>query len=181
MSRIATQASAFIVFLALPVILGSASAYHTRKFAPTYYPKLKKPFWAPPTFLLKPLWSVLYILMGISAYLVWREKIVNNTNVKVPLVLFLIQLFFNINWAPLFFRIQSPLLALFCIFFNLVTATLSTISYLSVSPLAAKLMVPYLVTLVILGYLNKSIWRLNQNRNLDKKKKKKKVKAEDSE
>ncbi|KAJ9075658.1 hypothetical protein DSO57_1033804 [Entomophthora muscae] len=175
MTSLVTKIAAFIGFITIPQVLGYASAYHTRKFAPEYYPTLKKPFWAPPTFLLKPLWILMYALMGVASYLVWRQKPINGTSVKVPLILYGLQLFFNILWAPLFFRIQSPLLGLICLFFNLVTAALATLTFSVASPTAFKLMLPYVGFLFINGYLNKSIWRLNQ------KKAKKNKKAKDSE
>ncbi|KAI9293088.1 TspO/MBR-related protein [Neoconidiobolus thromboides FSU 785] len=162
-----TRITGFIAFMALPQILGYASGSHVRKYSKTYYPELKKPFWAPPPALLRTIWPILYLLQGIASYLVWRQKILNNTNVKVQIILYCIQLFFNVNFCPLFFRVKSPLLALFDLFLTLTFAAFATLTYLPVSSTAAFLMLPYLGFLVISGYLCKRVWRLNQGRNLD--------------
>ncbi|KAJ9075657.1 hypothetical protein DSO57_1033803 [Entomophthora muscae] len=182
MASLITKITAFIGFIALPQVLGYASAYHIRKFAPKYYPTLKTPWWTPPTALLKPIWKIMYLLMGIASYLVWRQKLINGISVKVPLALYAIQLFFNILWAPLFFRIQSPILALYCILLNLLSATLATLTFSIPSPNAAKLMLPYVGFLFINGYLNKCIWRLNQKKvkQIKKSKRSKRVVVSDS-
>ncbi|KAJ9049823.1 hypothetical protein DSO57_1020617 [Entomophthora muscae] len=176
-----TKITAFIGFITLPQVLGYASAYHTRKFAPKYYPTLKKPWWAPPPVILKPIWKIMYLLMGIASYLVWRQKPINGISVKLPLILYSIQLFFNILWSPLFFRIQSPLLGLYCLALNFVSAALATLTFSIPSPTAAKLMLPYVGFLFINGYLNKVIWRLNQKKVKKSKKKVKIVKVESSD
>ncbi|KAI9290837.1 TspO/MBR-related protein, partial [Neoconidiobolus thromboides FSU 785] len=148
--------------IALPQVLGYASGSHVRRFANPYYTNLKKPFWAPPRRLIGPIWTILYLLQGIASYLVWRQKIINNVPVKFQICLYLTQLFFNINFPPLFFRVQSRLLALFDIFITLILACFTTISFLPISPNAALLMTPYLGWLFISGYLCKRVWRLNQ-------------------
>ncbi|KAI9292100.1 TspO/MBR-related protein [Neoconidiobolus thromboides FSU 785] len=162
-----TRIAGFITFLALPQILGYGSGSHVRKYAKTYYPELKKPIWAPPRALIGTIWTLMYLFQGIASYLVWRQKILNNTSVKVQLVLYCIQLFFNVNFCPLFFRVKSPLLALVDHLFTLIFAVLATLTFLPVSSTATIIMLPYIAYLVVSGYLCKRVWRLNQGRTIN--------------
>jgi translocator protein len=121
---------------------------------------LEKPFYYPPNELFGPVWTVLYILMGISAYLVWREGF-SEGEVQWALLLFLAQLAFNAAWTPVFFGAQSVGGALLIILALVALLVLTIRQFLVVSRIAGYLMVPYLLWVVYAALLNLGIWILN--------------------
>ncbi len=127
----------------------------------TWYSAIEKPPFTPPNWLFGPVWTILYVLMGIAAFLVWRKGL-RVTGVKVALVWFLVQLVLNALWTPVFFGLHRIDLALIVIAL-LWAAIVTTIFYfLRVSRLAAVLLVPYLLWVSFAGVLNASIWHLNR-------------------
>ncbi|HSP01183.1 MAG TPA: TspO/MBR family protein [Thioalkalivibrio sp.] len=127
--------------------------------AGAFYAELVQPAWAPPGTWFGPVWSVLYLLMGISAWLVWRRGGFGQQ--RVPLALFLAQLAFNALWTWLFFGWQQGALAFveILLLWCLILATL--IAFWRVRALAATLLVPYLLWVSFAAALNYSIWQLN--------------------
>jgi len=139
-------------------ILGS---FFTASSLQSWYTGLVKPAFTPPGWVFGPVWTVLYTLMGIAAWLVWRRGSLADPNIRNAVFLFLIQLSLNTLWSALFFGLRSPLLALVDIL-ALAAAILATIAaFKPVSPLAAWLMVPYLAWVSFAAILNASIWKLN--------------------
>lgn len=125
----------------------------------TWYTTLNKPFFNPPNFIFGPVWTVLYLLMGVAFYLIWS----NHTLKKIqPAVnIFVLQLFLNFLWSFLFFYLHQPLLALIEIVF-LALAIFSTIKeFNKYSKLAGKLLVPYLAWVCFASILNLFIVILN--------------------
>jgi benzodiazapine receptor len=127
--------------------------------AADFYAELARPSWAPPAWVFAPVWSVLYCLMGISAWLVWRERRLENG--PLPYVLFLAQLALNALWTWLFFAWQNGQLALLDILCLLVLIVLTAGSFKAIKPLAAWLLVPYLAWVCFASALTLSIWQLN--------------------
>ena len=99
-----------IVICELAGILGSAFTINS---IPTWYATLNKPFFSPPNWIFGPVWTTLYLLMGISLYLIWTQKPTKKT--KAALKFFAIQLGLNFIWTPIFFGLRAPLLALIII------------------------------------------------------------------
>jgi len=124
-----------------------------------WYASLVKPSWNPPGWLFGPVWTVLYVLMGIAAWLVWRE---GGWRVqRWALGLYLAQWALNALWTPLFFGLHRPGLA-FAEIIVLDLAVLATfIAFRRVKPLAGALLVPYLLWAAFATVLNGAIWRLN--------------------
>lgn len=124
-----------------------------------FYQQLTRPDWAPPGWLFGPVWSVLYLLMGIAAWLVWRER--GFRNAQAALSLFIIQLAANALWTWLFFAWQSGALAFIeiLILWTLILATI--ISFWRVRPLAGALLLPYLAWVTFAVSLTFATWRLN--------------------
>lgn len=142
-------------------ILGSFS---TVKSIPSWYRGLKKPSFNPPEWLFGPAWTTLYLLMGVSLFLVLQEGI-GETLVQNSLVIFVVQLALNILWSIIFFGRKS-LGGAFAEILLLWAAILATIMcFWSVSALAALLLVPYLLWTSFATLLNYSIMKLNQSRN----------------
>ncbi|HEY9200159.1 MAG TPA: TspO/MBR family protein [Gammaproteobacteria bacterium] len=127
--------------------------------AKSFYALLAQPSWAPPAWLFGPVWSTLYTLMAIAAWLVWREGGFRAR--RQALSLFLLQLAFNALWSWVFFAWQLGAAALLnvLILWLLIAATI--ISFWRVSPLASSLLIPYLIWVGFAAALNYSLWQLN--------------------
>lgn len=126
-------------------------------FAPgEWYQGLAKPPWQPPDWVFAPVWTALYLLMGIAAWLVWSER-----RWTWAFMLFLVQLGLNAAWTWLFFGLQRPGLALFeiCLLWLAILATL--IAFWRIRPLAGGLLVPYLAWVTFALMLNAELWRRN--------------------
>ncbi|HEX8746647.1 MAG TPA: TspO/MBR family protein [Pyrinomonadaceae bacterium] len=124
-----------------------------------WYARIEKPSWTPPNWVFGPVWSVLYLMMAVAAWLVWKEK--GFAGAAAPLALFGAQLVFNALWSILFFGMHRMGLALLDIIL-LWSAILATLlSFWRVSPAAGALMIPYLLWVTYASALNYSIWRVN--------------------
>lgn len=127
--------------------------------AKTFYGQLSQPEWAPPPWVFGPVWTLLYALMGIAAWLVWRSG--GFRAQRHALTLFLVQLAFNALWSWLFFawRMGAVAFADILLLWLLIAATL--VMFWRVRPLAGALLVPYLLWVSFAGALNLSLWQLN--------------------
>ncbi|MFV8819546.1 TspO/MBR family protein [Haliea sp. E17] len=142
-----------VVFFAAAI--GAAASIH----AGSFYAQLIRPDWAPPSWLFGPVWTALYALMGIAAWLIWR--IGGFRAAQSALIIFLAQLAFNALWSWLFFGWHRGALAFadILLLFTLLIATL--ISFWRIKPLAGALLVPYLLWVIFASALNYSVWQLN--------------------
>ena len=124
-----------------------------------FYARLARPDWAPPPWIFGPVWTVLYALMGIAAWLVWRAG--GFREAGFALALFLAQLAPNALWSWLFFRWHRGALSFadVLLLWALVAATL--ISFWRIRPAAGALLVPYLLWISFAAALNYSVWQLN--------------------
>ena len=126
-----------------------------------WYDMLYKPALNPPDWVFSPAWTILYILMGIAAFLVWKKR-GEHKEIKTALAIFGIQLFLNIIWSIIFFTLHSPFWA-FVDLIALWLAIVITIFYFyKISKPAAFLLIPYILWVTFAGYLNYSIWVLNK-------------------
>ena len=127
--------------------------------AAVFYAELVRPSWSPPAWLFGPVWSVLYGLMAISAWLVWRER--RFAGARVALVLFVVQLAANALWSWLFFALHRGALAFaeVLVLSCLIVATI--VSFQRINVLAAILLYPYLAWSTFASALTFAIWRLN--------------------
>jgi tryptophan-rich sensory protein len=152
-----------ILKLAMSIVLcqlaGVAGSLFTTPAIPTWYRTLKKPFFTPPDWIFGPVWICLFILMGISLFLVWRRQ--DQPGFKLTLIFFFIQLILNILWSAAFFGLRSPLLGLIDIGL-LWVAILLTIQYcLRISKVAGLLLLPYILWVSFAVVLNFALWILN--------------------
>jgi translocator protein len=127
--------------------------------AKTFYGQLARPSWAPPGWLFGPVWSVLYLLMGLSAWLVWRKS--GFEAARSALMLFLLQLAANALWSWLFFAWHQGTVAFGEILVLWVLIALTVVSFWRVNALAGILMLPYLGWVTFATALTYSVWRLN--------------------
>lgn len=127
--------------------------------AADFYAQLNRPDWAPPASAFGPVWSVLYLLMGVAAWLVWREEV--DPRLTAALTLFVVQLVANALWSWLFFAWRNGALAFADVLVLLVLIVATTGVFWRIRRLAALLMVPYLAWVCLAAVLTWSVWRGN--------------------
>lgn len=145
--------------IVVPLLVGGISGAITADSIPTWYVTLNKPFFNPPNYLFGPVWTTLYILMGISFFLAY-EKSTDEIR-KKAIVCFVVQLTLNFFWSIIFFGLQSPYYA-----FLEIIAMWCSIAYMiyifyRINRLAAYLQIPYLLWVSFASTLNLAIWLLN--------------------
>ena len=153
---------AFYIGIAVGVclLIGFLSGFATQSSVNDWYAALNKPSFNPPNWIFGPVWTVLYIMMGIAAGIVWSKGFYHKW-VKTALYHFGFQLLFNALWSVVFFGFQSPFWALLVILV-LMMLILGTIRWFNVvSRLAAYLMIPYFLWVCFASLLNYRIWMLN--------------------
>ncbi len=150
----------FLAAIGVCLLAGLVGSAFTAPAIPTWYAALAKPALNPPAWVFGPVWTVLYILMGIALYLVWSRGWTHK-NVKVATVIFAVQLVLNILWSYLFFGLQSPFFALIEIVLLWVAILMTTVAFYRVSVPAAVLLLPYLLWVSFAAYLNYGIYTLN--------------------
>ena len=150
-----------IIAVAAPIVIGGLSGFATARGVSTLYPTLVKPSFNPPAWVFGPLWTVLYLMMGVAAFLVWRQGI-SVDGVKVALVVFVIQLALNGLWSILFFGMQSPGWALVEIVVLWLAIGVTIRLFWVVVPAAGVLLLPYLAWVSFATVLNASLWWLNR-------------------
>lgn len=127
--------------------------------AKSFYEQLSQPAWAPPAWLFGPVWSTLYAMMAIAAWLVWREGRFSAN--RMALSFFLGQLLVNSLWSWLFFAWHLGGLAFADILFLWLLIVATIIYFWRVSALAGALLIPYLLWVSFAAVLNYSVWQLN--------------------
>jgi translocator protein len=151
-----------VVSCTVPFLVGlMGSLFTTADSLGNWYADLNKPFFNPPNWIFGPVWTTLYITMGISAYLVWQKDI-NSKAVRIVLACFIVQLFLNAIWTPLFFGLHSPLLGLIDIVLLLNAIIVTIVAFFQISRIAALLLVPYLAWVSFATVLNAAIYLLNR-------------------
>jgi translocator protein len=155
--RVARRAVGLILWMVVSLAVG----WFGSRFIPgEWYAGLVKPSWNPPSAVFAPVWSTLYILMGVAAWLVWRK--VGFAGAPVALGLFVLQLVLNALWSYLFFGIHQPAVALVDIVGLWLAILATTIGFWRVSVPAGVLLLPYLCWVGFASALNLQLWRLNQ-------------------
>ena len=153
--------SKLIISLALPFIASSIGSAFTMPEISTWYATLNKPFFNPPNWLFGPVWGSLFLLMGISLYMVWSKE-ENNLRARSAYIVFGLQLLLNTFWSIVFFGWHSPLLG-FGIIILLWLAVWKTIrSFYRLNKTAGLIQVPYLLWLSFAAILNLAIVMLNK-------------------
>ncbi len=137
---------------------GVIGSFFTVSAIPTWYATLQKPPLNPPGWLFGPVWVTLYLLMGISLWLIWKS---NAKEKKKALWLFFAQLILNAIWSPVFFGVQSIGGSLAIIVLLWVVIVLTILVFTKISKTAAWLLIPYILWVSFAAYLNFGIWILN--------------------
>jgi benzodiazapine receptor len=150
----------FLAFILLSIAVSGIGGAITATSVDTWYQVLEKPSFNPPDWVFAPVWTALYILMGIAAWRVWRLR--SFVNSGKALSTFAVQLGLNLAWSFLFFGLQRIDLALGEIFILLIAIIVNTIMFLRIDRLAGLMFVPYVVWVTYATILNTSLWLLNE-------------------
>lgn len=146
-----------IISIIICQLAGFIGSLFTSPSIPTWYAALNKPSFNPPNWLFAPVWTALYLLIGIALYLVWINKKRN----KSAITFFTIQLMLNSLWSLLFFGLKNPFLAFIEIIILWSFILLTMISFYKISKPASYLLIPYILWVSFAALLNFSIWLLN--------------------
>ena len=149
-----------LICIAIPLVSGSLSGLAIADNISTWYSTLNKPSFNPPNYLFGPVWSVLYILMGIGLYLILQTP--KSAMRTKSIVLFTVQLILNLSWSFIFFNAQSPFAALIIIGLLWIAILMMMIYFHTLSPIASYLQIPYLLWVSFATVLNAAIWILNK-------------------
>ncbi len=150
------------VVLTTCLLVGYFSGMVTRESITTWYPTLVKPSFNPPNWVFAPVWTILYIMMGVAGGMVWNRLEQDPENVKKAFTFFIIQLALNAAWSVIFFYFHNPFLALIevILFWLLIFET--HIQFKKIDITAGLLFIPYLAWVSFATVLNASIWWLNR-------------------
>lgn len=151
---------ALVVFTCLTI--GYLSGMVTRESITTWYPTLVKPVFNPPNWIFAPVWTVLYILMGVAGGMVWNRIETDEANVKRGFMFFIIQLGLNALWSYLFFGLHNPLLAFIEVILLWLMILETYNQFKKIDKTAALLLLPYLGWVSFATVLTGSIWWLNR-------------------
>lgn len=143
--------------LLLCLAVGAGAGWATSQSVSDWYPTLAKPWWNPPNWLFGPVWTALYILMAVAAWLVWKTP----RDTTGAMILFFSQLVLNFAWSFLFFGARSPWLGLLGIIFLWLALAATTWAFFNARRTAGLLMLPYLAWVSFAGLLNFTIWQIN--------------------
>ncbi len=151
----ALDPSLVVFFLACLLAASSGAIFR----AGPWYSDLRKPNWRPPNWLFGPVWMVLYAMIALSGWIVWRSAPADQ--VVIAMLIYGVQLVFNALWSYCFFGLRHPGLALVDMSALWISILLTMLVFYPVSALAAGLLLPYLLWVSFAWRLNHAIWHLN--------------------
>ncbi|WP_298138531.1 TspO/MBR family protein [Flavobacterium sp.] len=144
------------------LVIGYLSGMVTRESISTWYPTLVKPVFNPPNWIFAPVWTILFIMMGVAGGIVWSKMESDEENVKKAFKFFIIQLGLNALWSFIFFYLHNPFLALIEIVLLLLMIFETYSQFKKIDKIAGYLLIPYLAWVSFAMILNFSIWYLNK-------------------
>lgn len=151
----------FIIAVAIPLVVGSLSGFFTVTGVESWYQTINKPAWNPPNWLFGPVWTTLYVMMGVALFIIWKSDTSTELK-KIAYTLFAIQLVFNFFWSFIFFNQHLVGWALIEMVIMWVFILLTIFSFAQVDKIAAWLLVPYNSWVSFAIILNYTIWQLNR-------------------
>ncbi|TKC10843.1 tryptophan-rich sensory protein [Pedobacter polaris] len=150
----------FVIFLIIPLAIGAIGGFFTMESVKTWYTTLNKPTFNPPNWVFGPVWTTLYVLMGIASYLVWKQRSIV-AGYKWAFGIYFLQLALNLMWSFLFFYQHQIGLALIEIGLLLVTIIINAFIFYRINKVAGLLFIPYILWVSFASYLTYSIFILN--------------------
>lgn len=152
------MASALVLWLAVCFLAAAVGAFASSQ-AGTFYAELARPVWAPPGTVFGPVWSMLYAMMAVAAWLVWERREIRMA--RIALMLFVLQLVLNALWSWLFFGWKLGALSFVDVILLCVSIVATLVLFWRINLLAGLLLVPYLAWVIFASALNFQIWQLN--------------------
>jgi len=147
-----------IISIIICELAGIIGSFFTASSVSSWYAELAKPQFTPPGWVFAPVWTTLYLLMGVAAFLVWTSPV--SKGKKVALIIFAVQLVLNTLWSIIFFGLRSPLGAFIEIIFLWLAILAAIIAFSRISKPAAWLLLPYILWVSFAAYLNYAILKL---------------------
>ena len=148
------------ISILIPLLVGAISGFFTSSGVNGWFALANKPWFNPPNWIFAPVWTTLYILMGIALFLVWRANVAKTIK-QTAIILFAVQLTLNFFWSFIFFKLQQPSWAFVEIILMWVAILLTILWFAKINKAAAWLLVPYICWVSFASVLNYSIWQLN--------------------
>ena len=149
-----------LISLIIPQLVAASGAYFTITGVGSWYNQINKPDWNPPSGVFGPVWTTLYVLIGVSFFLIWKSG-ASSTLKKTAIFFWIAQLVANFFWSFIFFGQHEIGLAFFEILLLWVLIVFTIFSFARISKLAAWLLVPYISWVSFAAILNYTIWKLN--------------------
>ncbi len=149
-----------VIFVIMAEFAGIIGSIFTTPSISTWYVYLQKPPINPPNWIFAPVWTTLFLLMGVAAFLVWNKGL-KRKEVKIALGVFIVQLILNIFWSIIFFGLHNPFYAFFEIIILWLAILWTIITFYKISKPAAFLLLPYILWVSFAAYLNYAIFILN--------------------
>jgi tryptophan-rich sensory protein len=149
-----------VICIIICQLTGIISGWLTTTQNNSWYESIVKPSWNPPGYIFGPVWTILYFLMAISLWLVWKSTAKETPKLQA-LLIFALQLFLNFWWTLLFFKFHSPISAFIEIMVMIALILSTIVRFSKISKLAAWLLVPYISWVCFAALLNYNLWKLN--------------------
>ena len=156
-----SQIFKLLASLALPLGLGAIAGLLTAEAVPEWYATLNRPSFSPPNWLFGPVWTALYILLGISLFLIWKQSESKKRNLAI--FVFLLQLALNFGWSFIFFYFNLIGLALIEIILLWISIVIMIVLFYKIKPMAAYINIPYFIWVTFAAILNASYYLLNRS------------------
>jgi tryptophan-rich sensory protein len=156
-----SQVFKLIASLTLPLGLGAIAGLFTAEAVPEWYETLNRPSFNPPNWLFGPVWSTLYLLMGISLFLIWKQSASKVRNMAI--FIFLLQQALNFGWSFIFFYFNMIGFALIEIILLWISIVIMLVLFYKIKPAAAYINIPYLLWVTFAASLNASYYFLNRS------------------
>jgi len=150
-----------ITFILITQVAGIVGSLFTTPSIQTWFANLEKPLLNPPNWVFAPVWTLLFLLMAIAAYLIYTNQNVPSKIIRKAIIIFSIQLILNVIWSILFFGIHNPAAAFFEIIILWSTILYTIILFYKISRIAGWILIPYILWVSFASYLNLMLWILN--------------------
>lgn len=148
-----------LISIILPLSVGAIAGMVTAQSIPEWYAGLNRPSFNPPNWIFAPVWTTLYVLMGISLFLIWRQDVSKERNIAI--LVFLLQLLLNFAWSFLFFYFKMMGLALIEIILLWMNIVVMLVVFYNIKPMASYINIPYLLWVTFATVLNAGYYFLN--------------------
>jgi tryptophan-rich sensory protein len=148
------------VSILIPLLIGLAGSFFTSSSVSTWYTTIQKPSFNPPNWIFGPVWTLLYIMIGLSFYFIWVK--LSAAEFKLQFVVYSFQLLLNFLWSVLFFGLRNPLLSFIEIVLLWLSILYLVLSFYKLSAISSFLLIPYLLWVTFASILNLSIVILNR-------------------